>query len=202
MPTTFLQISRSRLIRTSFISPSSHTPITCLVTNRLLRSSIIDLSEETLKALAMPSKRPAAILQHLERQAEAIKAMRDKIRDQLSRCQADELFMKRKLAAAPLSKETEPESAPTDVMKVDVPVIEEPVVQTPSKLKTKVVAPIAPPSDDEEDEDEEEEDLPPSMRAYRRRSAQSYDDDDYDDDDDDDDDYASREMRRILDSNR
>lgn len=156
----------------------------------------------------MPSKRPAAILQHLERQAEAIKAMRDKIRDQLRRCQADELYLKKKLAAAPLTTENATKQESSAAMEVDAPVIVEPEPATPKKPKEKPVAPTLPSSDDEEDDEEEEEidleELPPSVRALRRKPASSsYGDiyDDYDDDEDEDD-YASKEMRRILHSNR
>ena len=146
----------------------------------------------------MPSKRPAAILQHLERQAEALNAMRAKIRDQLTRCQVEEQFMKKKLSMAPLHRDDDLMDSPAS-MDVDLPTtMPIPSIPTLQKnIETKKALEI--PSDDEEDEEDDEfEPLPDSLK----QSLYGRDSDDEDDFEDDDDDYASMEMRRILASKR
>lgn len=160
---------------------------------------MIDLSEETLKALAMPSKRPQAILQHLERQERALQDMQAKIKDQIRRLQVEETFLKKKLHAAPLEDDNiEAPSSPSTAMDVDS--------ATPSKLykpkpapKPKITKPVLPPESSDEEEEEDDEDLPPSLqnRNHSYNNAMM-DEDDFEDDDDD----AMDQVRRILQAHR
>lgn len=162
--------------------------------------SFLDLTEESLKALASPSRRPAGVLQHLERQAAAIKEMQDLIQKQILRLKVEERFMKKKLSTVPIP-DNEPEPTPqVESMEVDVipTSTTSSTTNEPLAKQNKLLVPI---SDSEEDEEDEwqEEDLPPSLRRGANGLYGQYDDE-YDDDDDEND--AMSEVRRILASQR
>lgn len=161
---------------------------------------MIDLSVETLKALAMPSKRPAPILEHLERQADTLVQMQGKIRDQIRRLQVEERYLKKKLSATPL--EADDIEAPSTT-----PIIADEPAPKPKPFpapRPKVTQPPPKPDalllDDSEEEEEDEDELPPSLQ--NRSSAMDFDAFDYEEEDDDEDVDAMAEMRRILASRR
>jgi hypothetical protein len=161
---------------------------------------VIDLSEETLKALTMPSRRPHAILQHLQRQGKAIQDMQNKIRDQIRRLQVEESYLKKKLNAAPLEVDDIESPAPVPIaMDVDPKTTPKPSI-IPRASKPKVTKSVlAPPDSSDEEEDNEEVDLPPSLRnASNPTGSYFMDEDNYEDDDDD----AMDEVRRILQAHR
>lgn len=169
----------------------------CIATNLacLDCSGLIDLSEETLKALAMPSRRPTAILQHLERQAEALTNMSAKIRDQLRRLQIEERYLKKKLSAAPLEVADIESPAPTrSSMDVDVVPVPENVTTTQKTTQDAKKTSLLVPQEEEDEEDEDEEiQLPASLRGMR---SDSYMDDD--DEEDEDEDATMSQVRMIL----
>jgi len=170
--------------------------VQCIATNLacLDCSGLIDLSEETLKALAMPSRRPTAILQHLERQAEALTNMSAKIRDQLRRLQIEERYLKKKLSAAPLEVSDIESPAPTRLsMDVDVAPVPENVTMTQKTTQDAKKTSLLVPQEEEDEEDDDEVQLPASLRGMR---SDSYMDDD--DEEDEDEDATMSQVRMIL----
>lgn len=161
-------------------------------------SGLIDLSEETLKALAMPSRRPAAILQHLERQADALSKMRAKIRDQLRRLQIEERYLKKKFNAASIEVDDIESPAPTSAsMDVDAPLPpEDHTIVTKPVIQAKNSRLLVREEEEEEEDDDEEVELPPSLRGMQSNSYAN------DDDDDEEEDATMSQVRMILASQR
>jgi len=146
----------------------------------------------------MPSRRPAAILQHLERQADALGKMHAKIRDQLRRLQIEERYLKKKLSATQIEPEDIESPAPVSAF-MDVDVVSPPKEHPPPSKPTVSPKETSVPAPEEEEEEEEDDDgavLPPSLRSMRSTTYLE------DDDEDDDEDVAMDQVRMILASQR